>query len=65
MPNGSHMDAHRTYDSTVVRLFKCIFILGPRAVNMIQDSHHLHLALITIIARVDISSKLVESLFSH
>jgi len=26
---GSHMDAHRTCDLTVVRLFKCIFCLGP------------------------------------
>jgi len=59
------MDAHRTYDSTVVRLFNCIFILGLRAVNMIQASHHLNLALITTIARVDISSKLAESFSSH
>jgi len=34
MPNGSHMDAHRIYDLTVVHLFKCIFDLGPRALNM-------------------------------
>jgi len=32
IPNGSHMDARRTYDLKVVHLFKYIFNLGPRAV---------------------------------
>ena len=36
MPNDSHMDAHRIYDLTVVHLFKCIFDIGPRTVNMLQ-----------------------------
>jgi len=34
MPKVSHMDAHRICDLTVVHLFKRIFNLGPRAVNM-------------------------------
>jgi len=29
------MDAHRIYDLTVAHLFKCIFKLWPRAVNML------------------------------
>jgi len=29
MPYGSHMDAHRICDLTVVHLFKCIFNLDP------------------------------------
>jgi len=36
MPNGSHMDAHRIFDQTVVHLFKCILKLGPCADNMLQ-----------------------------
>jgi len=32
MPNGSHMDARRIYDLTVVHLFKYNFNLGPHAV---------------------------------
>jgi len=35
MPNGSHMDAQRIYDFRDVHLFKCIFNLGPRSVNML------------------------------
>jgi len=30
------MDAHRIYDLTVVHLFKCIFDLRPRAINMLN-----------------------------
>jgi len=29
--HGSHMDAHISYDLTVVHFIKCIFNLGPRA----------------------------------
>jgi len=46
MPNGSHMDAHRIYDLTVVHLFKCIFYLWPRAVNTLQALRHLNPALV-------------------
>jgi len=30
MPNGSHMDAHKMHDLTVVHLFICIFNLRRR-----------------------------------
>jgi len=39
------MDAHRIYDLTVVHLFKCIFNLGPRAVNMLRAPRYLNPAL--------------------
>jgi len=45
MRNGSDMDAHRICDLTVVRLFKCIFNLGPYAVNMLQTPRYLNPAL--------------------
>jgi len=43
MPNGSYMDTHRIYDLTYVHLFKCIFNLGPRAINMLQSPRCLNL----------------------
>jgi len=46
MPNGSHMDAYRIYDLTVVHLVKCIFKFGSRAVNMLQAPCYLNPALI-------------------
>jgi len=39
------MHAHKIYDLTVVHLFKCIFKLGPRAVNMLQVLGYLNPAL--------------------
>jgi len=30
------MDVYKIYDLTVVNLFKCVFNLGPRTVNMLQ-----------------------------
>jgi len=42
MPNDNHMDAHIIYNLTVVVLFKCIFNLGPRAVNMLQAPRYLN-----------------------
>jgi len=33
------------YDLTVVRLFKCIFNLGSRAVDILQAPRYLNLAL--------------------
>jgi len=33
------------YDLTVVRLFKCVFNLGPRAFDMLQAPRHLNSAL--------------------
>jgi len=48
MPNGSHMDARKIYDLTVVHLSMSIFNLGPRAVNMLQAPRFLNLALCLI-----------------
>ena len=45
MPNGSHMDGHVIYDLRVVHLFKCMFELGPRAVNLLQAPRSLNPAL--------------------
>jgi len=39
------MHAHKIYDLTVVHLFKCIFKLGPRSVNMLQAPRYLNPAL--------------------
>jgi len=47
MPIGGHMGTHKIYDLTVVHLFKCIFDLGPRAVNMLQAPRYLNQELIT------------------
>ena len=49
MLNGSHMDAHRIYDLTVVHLFKCIFNLGPRAVDMLRALRYLNPALLIVL----------------
>jgi len=45
MPNGIHTDAYGNYDLTVVHLFKCVFNLGPRAVNILQALRYLNPAL--------------------
>jgi len=45
MSYGSHVDAHRIYVLTVVHLFKRIFNLGLRAVNMLQAPRYLNPAL--------------------
>jgi len=45
MLNGSHMDACRIYDLTVVHLFMCIFYLEPRSVNMLRAPRYLNPAL--------------------
>jgi len=49
MLNGSHMDAHRIYDLTVVHLFKCIFNLGPRAVDMLRALRYLNPVLLIVL----------------
>jgi len=45
MRNVNHMDVHKIYDLTVVRLFRCIFNLGPRAPNVLQAPRYLNPAL--------------------
>jgi len=40
------MDAHRIYDLTVIHFFKCIFNLGPRAINMLRAPRYLNPALL-------------------
>jgi len=47
MPNGSHMDAQKINDFTVVHLFMCIFNLGPHAVILLQAPRYLNPALVT------------------
>jgi len=42
------MDAHIFCDLTVVRLFKCIFNLGPRAVYMVRAPRHVNPALMQV-----------------
>jgi len=49
VPIGSHMDVHRIYDKSCYHLFKCIFNLGPRTVNMLQAAHYLNPALYTCV----------------
>jgi len=46
------MHANRIYDLTVVHfhLFKCIFKLGPRGVNMLQAPRYLNPALHIVVA---------------
>jgi len=48
MPNGGHMDAHKIYDLTVVHLFKCICIVGPRVVIMLQAPRYHNPALTSV-----------------
>ena len=51
----SHMDARKVYDLTAVHSYKikCIYNLGPRAVNMLQDPPHRNLALIGRFHKID------------
>jgi len=43
--NGSHMDARKICDLTVVHLFMCMFNLGHRTVNLQQAPRYLNPAL--------------------
>jgi len=49
------MDARKVYDLTAVHSYKikCIYNLGPRAVNMLQDPPHRNLALIGRFHKID------------
>jgi len=63
MPNGSDMDTHRIYDLTVVHLFKCIFDLGPRAINMLQAPRYLNPELL-LMRTLNLKNRFSELYFS-